>query len=93
LGPNYQFRQADTFHNGEVTHSELENYFARSADHVADSIFITGVCSDYGGTGHAGFINLQEFCALVETICLMTEEELLMFGFTGRQRTAHNNRV
>ena len=75
------FDKADVFKNGYIVHDDLSDYFAKDGDEYSHTVFIDLICHDYGSVDKPGFLDVKEFCSLVETICLMHEDELLHFSF------------
>ena len=70
------------FNNGEVTHHELEEFCHRHADRYSGSVFLSLIAHDYGTGSRPGFLQLHDFLSMVESICMMTDSELLHMAFT-----------
>ena len=75
------FDKCDVFKNGYIVHDDLSDYFSKDGQQHSDSVFVDLICHDYGSIEKPGFLDVKEFCTLVETICLMHEDELLHFSF------------
>lgn len=80
-GMFHLFEKVDIYHNGQVVHQDLSDYFEHDNEMYASSVFVDCICHDYGSADKPGYLDVKEFCTLVETICLMHEDELLHFTF------------
>lgn len=75
------FEECDIFKNGYITHEDLFDNFEKSDPMYCDSVFVHCLTHDYGSIEKPGFLDIKEFCSLIETVCLMNKEELLHFTF------------
>ena len=75
------FEEIDVYQNGYVTHDDFSDSMRSANEKYSTSVFIDCLCNDYGSSQKPGFLDVQDFCCLVELVCLMHPAELLEFSF------------